>query len=149
MSKKLSFKGQIPVGEQQKIKLATKEGKRGYKITQLKMINKSPGTSANPGLLCKVYIKDQSGSLTDTVDFTEGDLIAVAFFTQSTSSNTLQAETIIFDNTVFNQDIFVYIVDPSGATDPGNYYMELETVSLSDVESTQLTLSNLRTIASR
>jgi len=137
------------MGEQDRIKLSTLNGKTGYKITQLNIINQTPGTTTNHALVCKIYTKDQTGSVTNTIDFTEGDLLAIAYSTQSTSSNTMFAETIIFDNKVFNQDIYVYIVDPSGATDPGNYYIELETMALSDIQSTQLTLKNLRTIASR
>jgi len=54
-----------------------------------------------------------------------------------------------FDNEKFNQDIFIYIVDAEGGTEPANYYIELETMSLSDLESTMMTLQSLRTLASR
>ena len=55
---------------------------------------------------------------------------------------------IVFDNEVFNQDIYINTAATTG-TIPVNYHIELETVALSATESTQLTLKNLRTIASR
>ena len=48
----------------------------------------------------------------------------------------------------FNQDIYVNITDISGSTVPANYYIELETIPLSDIQATQLTLKNIRTITS-
>jgi hypothetical protein len=148
MSRIISYKGQLPIGEQDRIRLKTIKGKVGYKITKLQIINKTPGTSGvNVSLVAKVYTKDQTGSITSTIDFTESDLIATSFFTQATSSHTGVFETVVFDNAVVNQDIFIYATDASGSTDPCNYYIELETMSLSDIEATQLTLKNLRTIS--
>jgi hypothetical protein len=149
MSKTISFRGTLPIGEQDRIRLRTIKGKVGYKITKLQIINKTPGTTVNPALVAKIYTKDQTGSITSTIDFTESDLIATAFYTQATASNTVSFETVIFDNAVVNQDIFIYATDPSGATDPCNYYIELETMPLSDIETTQLTLKSIRNLTSR
>lgn len=150
MSKTISFKGQLPIGEQDRIRLRTIKGKIGYKITKFQIINKTPGTSGiNASLIAKIYTKDQTGSVTSTIDFTESDLIATSFFTQATSSHTGVFETVIFDNAVTNQDIFIYATDAAGGTDPCNYYIELETMPLSDIETTQLTLKSIRNIASR
>ena len=137
----------LDIGVQEKIKLATLNGKRGYRIKKVEIINKSTGTVA-PETLFKIYSKDNSGSITGTVDFTEGDLLGMVYYTSFTAGGA-NTSAIIFDNEVFNQDIFVYATDSSGATDPCNYYIELETVALTDIQATQLTLKNLRTIASR
>ena len=40
------------------------------------------------------------------------------------------------------------MIDASGNTVPGNYYIEVETMELSDVQATQLTLKNIKTITS-
>jgi hypothetical protein len=149
MNKKISFKGQLPIGEQDRIRLKTIKGKVGYKITKFQIINQTPGTSNNTSLVTKIYTKDQTGSITSTIDFTESDLIATAFLTQSSASNTLNFETVIFDNAVTNQDIFIYATDVGGGTDPCNYYIEFETMELSDIETTQLTLKSIRNITSR
>jgi hypothetical protein len=148
MSKKISYRGIIDAGLQQRIKLATLNGKRGYKITKFQIISPDPGTSSVE-LIAKVYSKDQTGSISNDIDFTEGDLLAVAHFSANGSAQTYPEDmVVIFDNEVFNQDIYVTATDDSGSSKT-NFYLELETMSLSDIQSTQLTLKNLRTIASR
>ena len=148
MSKTLSFRGILTDSIQQKINLSTLNGKRGYKITKFQIIQVNPGTDAVE-LTAKIYSKDQSGSIDAPVDFSEGDLLAVAVYNGNAAAfNYPINQTVIFDNEVFNQDIFIYAYDTI-ATASTNYYIELETVALSDTQSTQLTLKNLRTIASR
>ena len=148
MSKKLSFRGQIPMGVQERIKLRTMNGKTGYQITKFQIINKNPvGTTAQH--VCKIYAKDQTGSITDTVDFTETDLLACAALKTSSAVHYSTDTIVVFDNNVFNQDIFIYFQDTDGNTDPGNYYIEIETIELSDLQATQLTLKSLRQVASR
>lgn len=142
MSKKISYKGQIPIGEQEKINLKTLNGKRGYKITEFRCISLQPG-AASSELIAQVFTKDQTGVISAQVDFTDSNLLAVAYIDDP------GFQVIFFDNELFNQDIYVTMNDGSGATVPGNYYIELETVALTDIQSTQLTLKNLRTIASR
>tara|TARA_Y100001963_G_scaffold154024_1_gene241948 strand:+ start:1321 stop:1767 length:447 start_codon:yes stop_codon:yes gene_type:complete len=148
MSKKISFRGRLTDGVQQKIHLSTLKGKVGYKITKLQTIQVNPGTDSVE-LICKLYSKDQTGSISTAVDFTEGDLLAVAIYNGNAAAfNYPTNETIIFDNEVFNQDIYIYAGDTVATADT-NFYLELEQVTLSDTQSTQLTLKNLRTIASR
>ena len=53
---------------------------------------------------------------------------------------------IIFDNEMFNQDIYI---NCSTIADDINYYIELERINLSDIETTKLTLQSIRTITSR
>lgn len=146
MSKILSFRGQLDEGLEEKIHLATLNGKTGYKITKFQVMAKYPGAD-NYESITKIYSKAQ-GSGSTTVDFTESDLLAVAFQEDSSSHSYPVAEVIVFDNEVFNQDIYINTAATTG-TIPVNYHIELETVALSATESTQLTLKNLRTIASR
>jgi len=148
MSKTLSFRGSLAMGLQDKIHLKTIKGKIGYKITKFQVINYT-ALDANVALVAKIYSKDQTNNISDKVDFSEGDLLGVATYKSSSAVNYSTDTTIIFDNQVFNQNIFIYIQDAVGGTDVGNYYIELETMELSDVQATQLTLKNLRTIASR
>ena len=74
--------------------------------------------------------------------------MAVATYSETNSQNYPLTEIIIFDNEVVNQDIFINITDAAGATTPFNYYIELETMSLSDIETTMLTLKSIRTVTS-
>jgi hypothetical protein len=150
MSRKISFRGNIPDGLQDKLSLATIDGKTGYRITKFQTFSMNPGDSEDVELVCKVFMKDQSGSISALVDFTDADLLAVSFYTSSSSAHGSPEDMIvIFDNEVFNQDIFVTATDNSGNTKGTNYYLELETVKLSEVQTTQLTLKNLRAITSR
>jgi len=147
MSKKLSYKGKLAIGEQDRIKLSTINGKRGYKINKFQIISTTPGGS-NAEFVGQITKSDQTGSISATVDFTDSELLAVAYLADRTT-NEGSMETIIFDNEKFNQDIFINITDTTGGTVPCNYYIELETMDLTELESTMMTLQSLRTLASR
>ena len=142
MSKTLSYRGTLAIGEQDRIRLRTLKGKVGYKITKFQIMSTTPGTN-NVELIGKITKTDQTGSISTTVNFTESDLLATVFYDRASNRST---NTIIFDNEKFNQDIFVNITDQSGNTIPANYYIELETMALSDLEATMITLQSLRTL---
>ena len=148
MSRKLSFKGKLDMGLQQELNLRTLNGKRGYKITKFEVFPTNPG-AGTAELVLQAFTSDQTGNITASVDFSDGDLLAVAFCNNASDKFSLSNLFTIFDNEVFNQNIFVNITDGSGGTTPANYYIELETMTLSDSQATQLTLKNLRTVASR
>ena len=146
MSKTISFRGTLPIGEQDRIRLKTNNGKVGYKITKFQVITTTPG-GATSEMIGQIFKTDQTGNITTTVDFSDKDLLAMAFYQDGATIDNTQNMTVIFDNEKFNQDIFVNITDASGSTVPGNYYIELEAMSLSDLESTMLTLQSLRSIS--
>ena len=148
MSKKLTYKGNIADGLQDKLNLSTLKGKVGYKINKFQICGSIMGQTDDE-LTCQVFTKSQAGAITNIVDFTDPDLLAVAFYNDSATSNYGNDSQVIFDGEVFNQDIFITAVDSSGNSGATNYYIELETVALSDLQSTQITLKSLRTIASR
>ena len=146
MSKTLSFRGKIAEGLEERIKLSTIKGKRGYKITKFETMSTAIGNT-NFETITKIYSKSQ-GSGSTTVDFTESDLLGVSYIEDNHDPAYPSSVQIIFDNEVFNQDIYVTSAGHTGTT-PTNYYIELETVALTDIQATQLTLKNLRNIASR
>ena len=146
MSKTISYRGILPLGEQDRIRLKTINGKVGYKITKFQIIVTTPG-AATSEMIGQIFKTDQTGNITTTVDFSDKDLLAMAFYQDGATIDNTQNMTVIFDNEKFNQDIFVNITDASGSTVPGNYYIELEAMSLSDLESTMLTLQSLRSIS--
>jgi hypothetical protein len=145
--RKISYKGQLAMGLQDEINLKTNKGKVGYKITKFQIISSTPGTTGSVEFVAKIFNKDQTGSISPAVDFTDSNLLACAFYQDraNASSNT---ETIIFDNKQFNQNIFITIQDAEGGTIPCNYYIELERMSLSDIEATELTLQSIKTVTS-
>ena len=148
MSKKITFKGAIPPGLQDKLKLSTLNGKTGYKITKFEQLQGRPGTD-NVELVAQIFTRDQTGSITSDVDFTDGDLLGVNYYKAGSSSSSPTTTQIIFDSEITNQDIFITMADAAGGTQWGNYFIELETVALTDIQATQLTLKALRTVASR
>ena len=146
MSKTISFKGQLAMGTQDIINLRTNDGKTGYKITKFQIISTTPGATASVEYVAKIFDKDQTGAISAVVNFTDSNLLACAFYQVRSDASVAGAETIIFDNREFNQNIFITIEDAEGGTVPCNYYIELETIDLSDIQTTQLTLQNLRTV---
>lgn len=149
MSKKISYKGKITPGtDAHLIKLSTLKGKTGYKLNKLSILSTTPGANEYE-YICQVFSGPPPSS-SATVDFTNDNLMGVAYIEDHPSAvYVANPPTIIFDNAITNQDIYITIVDGAGGTTPCNFYIELETMSLSDLQTTQLTLKNLRRIASR
>ena len=53
------------------------------------------------------------------------------------------SQVIIFDNKVFNQDMYITQTDNDG-TDSCNYYIELEVIPLDDAGAEYTTLKDMR-----
>jgi len=149
MSNKLSYKGILAMGLEDQIRLRTLKGKIGYKVTKFQIMSNLPGGgSTNIEYIGKIT-KKTDPNITAVVDLTDDNVMAVAYYVDNNSTAVPPNETIIIDNAVTNQDIFVNIVDAAGGSISCNYYIELEKIKLSDIEATQLTLRNLRNVASR
>jgi len=124
--------------------LSTADGLTGYRIKKFEVITPIPGDGNSCELLAKVYTTDQDSSITGAVDFNEPDLMAVAYYATNPSTAYADSNKVIFDNEVFNQDIYITAVDNSGNTVETNYYLELEQIKLNINESTFSTLKNIR-----
>jgi archaellum component FlaF (FlaF/FlaG flagellin family) len=148
MGKRITFRGALAPGLQDKINIRQKDGKTGYKITRFEQIQARPGTDSVE-LIGQIFTTDQTAAITSTIDFTDSDLLAINYYKAGASSSNPTTTQIIFDQEIVNQNLFVTIVDEAGGTQKGNYFIELEEVKLSDIQSTQLTLKSLRAIASR
>ena len=94
-------------------------------------------------LLFKIYKIPQS-TANDEVDFSDQTLLGVSYTAITTSAS--YVEHIVFDNEVFNQDIYITMVDGSGNGYPGNFYIELETMTLGLDQNTVATLKDIRNI---
>lgn len=152
MSRIIGYRGLVPDGGEQKISLRTKSGKTGYRIVKFQIFPQNFNVTDEYNM--KLFKKSQGVTAaapyaTTTVDFSDNTLLAAAYFENGSGvgSEGSFSDTVVFDREIFNQDIYIVSVSQSGAT--CNYYFELETVDLSDTESTQLTLKNLRAVASR
>ena len=138
-----TFKGQLPIGEQEKIHLSTNDGLTGYRINNFKIISSTRG-AGNVELIGQIFLTEQTGSITATVDFNNSDLLGVVYHTDASQAQDATDTTVIFDKETFNQDIFINITDAAGGTVPCNFYIELEQVKLNLNESTYTTLKNIR-----
>jgi hypothetical protein len=138
-----SFRGTIANGGQDTIRLSTNNGLIGYKIVKFELMTNEPG-NAQQELVAKIFKIEQSSVPTASakIDFSDSTLLAAGMFIQSTT-NYSHYQTTIFDNEVFNQDIYVTHTDNDG-NDPVNYYIELEQVKLSVDEAAVATLKDMR-----
>ena len=149
MSKKISYKGMLTSGNQEKIRLRTLKGKKGYRITKFQIISELPGTSDYEFIAKITKVRDPS--IVADVQFTDSKLMAVAYLKGRSGADFNDfTEQIIFDHEITNQDIFVQVSDADATTlTVGcNYYIELEEIELSDLQATEITLRNIRQVTS-
>jgi hypothetical protein len=137
-----TFRGKIADEAQDTIVLHTNDGSIGYRLLTLQVIPENITTTTNAQLL-KVFKTPQT-TTTATVDFSDQTLLGVAFWSNNADTH-LQSEDMItiFDQEIFNQDIYLTMVNVTGS-DPLNYYMELEQVKLDLNENTVATLKDIR-----
>jgi len=142
MSKTISYRNRLPMDVEERIRLKTMQGKVGYKIKKFQVISQAPGAASHE-LVAKIRLTADP-NVGPTVDFSDSDVLACCFQMDQEVGN----DVIIVDTEVFNQDIFVQIGSANGSTVEANYYLELEAMSLNDLQATQLTLKNIRTVLS-
>jgi hypothetical protein len=141
MSKILSYKGLLADGGQERILLSTKKGEKGYRITKFQLLGYNSGVTAQESTV-QIY-KDEQASITSVVDFSNNRLLGAGFWSSHDSSQAPEDLNVIFDNEIFNQDIFVTHVETTGASGI-NYYIELEVIMLNETEATVATLKDIR-----
>jgi len=136
-----SFRGLIADGGQDTINLHSNDGKTGYRIVKFEVISNDP-TGANVESIVQVWSVAQTALVT-TIDFSNQELLAVAYFSNASAPPNRTTDVIIFDDSVFNQDIYV-TVKGGTSTDSMNYHLELEQMSLDPNEATVATLQSIR-----
>ena len=141
-----SFRGLIADGAIDTINLHTNNGSTGYRITKFQLMPNRPGKVRSEHVV-KIFKIPQTGATTVTVDFSDSTLLAAGIITNQTDANDTYSSEIIFDQEIFNQDIFVTNFDDTG-NEAVNYYIELEQVKLALDENTVATLKDIRNIKS-
>jgi len=138
-----TFRGLLADGGQDRIRLQTIKGKVGYQIKKYQLMINSPG-GANSEHCVKIF-KTKQSSITVAVDFTDSDLLAAGTASNTTSgySQIYNPSTVIFDNQIINQDIYVTHFE-NHANEPVNYYLELEVIPLDDAGAEYTTLKDMR-----
>ena len=144
-----SFRGRLATNGIDTISLHTNTGFIGYRIKKMALINENIG-DVDYSSVIKVYSIPQT-SATNDVDFSDNTLLAVGYITTDASSTIYPDDVIIiFDNTTFNQDIYVTCKQTGASgTDNCNYYIELEMIKLDLNENTVATLKDIRNIESQ
>jgi len=135
-----TFRGLLADGGQDRIRLQTIKGKVGYRIIKFQIVQEEPGQASIESTV-KIYKTEQS-TIDNNVNFTDSDLLAVAYFANGTITQRFDT-IIIFDNEIFNQDIYVTHEDTDGSAG-SNYYLELEVVPLDDAGAEYTTLKDMR-----
>jgi len=138
-----SYRGRLVHLGNEKIRLGTPQGKIGYKITKLEIINVQPGALDYEHVVQVWKILPSDTSTYDDVKFDDSSMLAVAYLKGDTAELNADSTTIIFDNEVFNQDIFITHSDLKDGVQC-NYYMELEQIKLNETEALVAIVKNLR-----
>jgi len=137
-----SFRGLMAEDTQQRINLHTNDGKTGYRIVKFELMPGSPGLVDYEAVV-KIFKVEQTSNL-GTVDFSDTTLVGCAFYMADPSTaNPNAPTTIVFDNEIFNQDIYITYKANTGSGTM-NYYIELEQINLDLNESTVATLQSIR-----
>jgi len=147
-----TFRGRLLDGAQDTILLHTNNGSTGYRIVKFQIMPEAPGGAEYESGV-SIWKTKQSTVSTSTLDFNfaDNELLAAAYTlvgAGSTQGN--NSEAVIFDQEIFNQDIYVTHtnIEGSGAAGNMNYYIELEQVKLDINSNTVATLKDMRNTAS-
>jgi len=138
-----SYRGLIADGAIDTIPLHTNDGKTGYKIVKFELFPFKPGQESVENVVTVHKILPTASTSAIEVNFNDNTLLAAATFHESHSDARIDDQVSIFDNEVFNQDIYVTHTDTIGAT-PVNYYMELEQINLTEDQALIAIVKNLR-----
>jgi hypothetical protein len=138
-----SFRGMMTDGGIDTVVLHTNDGSTGYRMTKLQVMPNQPFNKTQETVL-KVYKVPQT-TANGVVDFSDQTLLAAAIFKQHDTANYMAFESVIFDNEIFNQDIYITCYD-AATGESVNYYFELEQLKLDLTENTVATLKDIRNI---
>ena len=140
MGRIVSFRGTVVDGGEEMIPLSTNNGLIGYKITKFQVMTQ---TFQNAELIVRIWkVPDV---VQGNTDFSDNRLLAAAMYSSPAAAETNPEDiTIIFDNEIFNQDIYINVTDAGGATTPCNYYIELEQMDLTEDQALVAIVKNLR-----
>jgi len=138
-----TFRGLLADGGQDRIRLSTIKGKVGYRISKFQVVSYEP-MSISSKCVVKIYTSEQTLPTTATINFTDSDLLGMGIFSTSVNADTYPEDmTIIFDYSIFNQDIYITHQNKTGSGSC-NYYLELEVIPLDDAGAEYTTLKDMR-----
>jgi hypothetical protein len=145
MGRIVSYRGLLADGGIDTIPLHTNNGKTGYKIVKFQVMPNEPGTGGAAENIVQIN-KVLPTAVKTTVDFSDLTLLGVAIWigNKNPAANVPSPyDSVVFDNEVFNQDIYVSQIDTDGS-ESVNYYIELEQVPLTEDQALVAIVKNLR-----
>jgi len=137
----LSYRGLLADGGQDTILLSTKKGEKGYRITKFEMMGGATGTYDH-GFVMKIY-KDEQSSVDALIDFSDNRLLGAGYTANHENIIYPLMQQIIFDQEIFNQDIYITCKDIE-VGQSCNYYLELEVIKLDESQAMVATLKDIR-----
>jgi len=144
MNRNISYRGKLVDGGQDTIPLHTNDGKTGYKVVKFEIMAEEPYGGGSSEHLVQIWTVKQTGAISGNVDFSDVTLLGAAIANNSTSGyDNPNVTTVIFDNMIVNQDIYVTHHDGQAAQEC-NYYIELEQINLTEDEALIAIVKNLR-----
>ena len=142
MSKIKTFRGKMADDVQDIVALHTNDGSIGYRIVKFQAMQAD--TTKQQQSIVKIYKVAQTTQTTE-IDFSDNTLLGAIQLVKNDDTKYPISESVIFDNEIFNQDI--YITHKDGSTgEPVNYYIELEQIKLDLSENTVATLKDIRNV---
>jgi len=147
-----TFRGLIAHDTVETVPLSTNNGSTGYRIVDMDIMYQTPGTGDVDHVL-QIFSVSQTTASAE-VDFSDQTLLGVAFLRQDSDAANITGRMgshVVFDNIVFNQDIYVTLKNAAGgggspSTLPCNYVIKLEQIKLNLNENTVATLKDIRNI---
>jgi len=137
-----TFRGLITDGGIDTVVLHTNTGSTGYRIVKFQIMTNAISTASVEHTM-QIFKVPQT-TATEVIDFSDNTLLAAAVtMSRIDAFNAPLTQEVIFDNEIFNQDIYITHKD-NQSSQSCNYYIELEQMSLALDENTVATLKDMR-----
>jgi len=139
-----SFRGLLADGGQDRIRIEGATGEIAWRITKFQIFGNVPG-SGNMESTLMVWREKQDTVSTSvaTVDFSNDELLAAAYWASGAGLDQIGQSEVVFDNTLFVRNIYITHTDTVGSSS-FNYYIELEEVKVSAAGMAQLAVAAAR-----
>jgi len=135
-----TYRGLLADEGQDQIRLSTIKGKVGYRIVKFELMTAKPQQDSQN--IVKIFT-DKQTTFSSDIDFTDNSMLAVGNLQNTSSYAYTEFSVVIFDNMIFNQDI--YISNKDYATGESiNYLLQLEVIPLDDAGAEYTTLKDMR-----
>ena len=138
-----SFRGQLLHAEVETIRLSTNNGLTGYKIKKFQLMQSDVNEDIES--IVTLHSVHPGTPASSAVNFDDKTLLGAGMIWSNINQVYVHESMVIFDNTIFNQDIFIsHYFEQTTATKAVNYYLELEQVKLAVDEAAVATLKDMR-----